>query len=95
MTEIDKVNSEVAPLDFTITNMVWLNSPAVREKMGRGPLMISLKTKAIANAAIDLNLAIHGVTCSVSIYIPRPQQCFQCHSWGHRATEHTGEEHCS
>ena len=57
MTEIEKANSDVAPLDFAITNLVWLNSPAIREKMGRGPLMISLKTKAAANAAIDLNLA--------------------------------------
>ena len=58
MTEIEKANSDVAPLDFAITNMVWLNSPTVRKKMGRGPLMISLKTKAAANAAINLNLAI-------------------------------------
>ena len=94
MTEIEKANSDVAPLDFAITNMVWLNSPAVREKTGRGPLMISLKTKAAANAAIDLNLAIRGVTCSVSIYVPRPQQCFRCQDWGHRATECAGEERC-
>ena len=58
MTEIEKTNSEVAPLDFVVTNMVWLNSPAIREKTGRGPLMISLKTKAAANATIDLNLTI-------------------------------------
>ena len=44
--------------------------------------MISLKTKAAANATIDLNLTIRGITCSVSIYIPRPQQCFRCHGWG-------------
>ena len=46
MTEIEKANSDVAPLDFAITNMVWLNSPTVCEKMGRSPLMISIKTKA-------------------------------------------------
>ena len=54
MTKVEKANSDVSPLDFAITNMVWLNSPTVCEKTGRGPLMISLKTKA----AIDLNLAI-------------------------------------
>ena len=94
MTEIEKANSDVALLYFAITNMVWLDSPAIHEKTGRGPLMISLKMKAATKAAIDLNLAIRGVTCSINIYVPHPQQCFRCHGWGHRATECAGEEHC-
>ncbi len=94
MTEVEKANSDVTPLDFAIANMAWLNSPVAREKTGWGPLMISLKTKAAANAAIDLNLAIRGVTCSVSIYVPCPQQCFRCQDWGHHATECAGEECC-
>ena len=49
MIETEKANSDVIPLDFAITNMVWLNSPATCEKMGRGPLMISLKVKAATN----------------------------------------------
>ncbi|KAF8579181.1 hypothetical protein K439DRAFT_1360206, partial [Ramaria rubella] len=54
----------------------WLNSAEAREKSGRGPLMISFKSKESANAAIDHSIAIHGTICSVSLYIPRPPQCF-------------------
>ncbi|KAF8576366.1 hypothetical protein K439DRAFT_1283531, partial [Ramaria rubella] len=73
----------------------WLNGNDAREKSGRGPLMISFKSKEAANAAIDQSIAIKGTICSVSLYIPRPPQCYRCQDWGHRATECTGEAHCA
>jgi len=82
MTKIETSNTDVAPIDFTLANMVWVNSQDACNKTGRGPLMLSFKSKNAANAAIDSNIAIHGVTCSVSIYIPQPPQCFQCQDWG-------------
>ena len=72
INEVEASNSDVAPLDFTVTDLAWLNSPQAREKSGRGSLMLSLKSKTAADAVIDHNLAIRGVTCSVSVYIPRP-----------------------
>jgi len=85
--EIEDSNSDIAALEFDIANLAWLNSKESHEKMGRGPLMLSFKSKSAANAAIDYNLAIRGVMCSISIYVPRPLQCFQCQDWGHRVTE--------
>jgi len=95
ITEIETANSEVTPIDFTISNMVWLNSQEAHDKTRRGPLMISLKSKNATNAAIDLNLAIHGITCSISIYIPWLPECFWYQDWGHCVMECTGEECCS
>jgi len=92
ITEIEQANSNVAPLDFTISNIAWLNSQEAWDKSGRAHLMISLKSKAAANTAIDLNLAVCGVMCSVSIYIPHPLQCYQCQDWGHEVMECTGDE---
>ena len=92
--EIEQANNDAAALDFNVANLSWLNGTEAREKSGHGPLMISFKSKEATNAAIDHNLAIRGVTCSVSIYVPRPPQCFWCQDWGHRAMECTGEEHC-
>ena len=71
--EIEDTNSDVAALEFNIANLAWLNANESCDKMGCGPLMISFKSK---NAAIDYNLAIRGVMWSISIYVPRPMQCF-------------------
>jgi len=94
MTEIEMANMDFLAIDFTISNMVWLNSQEVHNKSGRGLLMLSFKTKNATNAAIDLNLAVCGVTCSVSLNIPWLPQCYWCQDWGHRVTECTGEECC-
>ena len=72
MMEIETTNTDIAPIDFTVAKLVWLNSQEAWSETWRGPLMISFQSKNSTNAAIDLNLAIHGVTCSVSIYIPWP-----------------------
>jgi hypothetical protein len=56
--------------------------------------MISYRTKAAANAAIENGIVIEGNICSVSLYIPRPPQCFRCQDWGHRATGCTREARC-
>src|SRR6266481_3230348 len=92
--EIEDTNTDVAAFEFNIANLAWLNGKESRDKTGCGPLMLSLKSKNATNAAIDYNLAIRGVTCSVSIYVPQPPQCFRCQDWGHRATECTGEDRC-
>ena len=77
MTEVETANSDVAPIKFTVSNLVWLNSQEACDKTSRGPLMISLKAKDVENAEIDSNLEMHGVTCSISVYIPRPLQFYQ------------------
>ena len=92
--EIEDTNSDIAALKFNIANLAWLNAKESRDKTGHGPLMISFKLKNAANAAIDYNLAIRGVMCSVSIYVPRPPQCFRCQDWGHQATECPGRDRC-
>ena len=74
--EIERANGNVGALDLDIANLSWLNSEEACAKSGHGPLMISFKTKAAATAAIDQNLTLCGVSCSVSIYVPWPPQCF-------------------
>ncbi|KAH9942976.1 hypothetical protein B0H21DRAFT_681100, partial [Amylocystis lapponica] len=70
-----------------IANICWLDNEAVRLAKGSGPLMISFRHKDVANRALDYNLAIHGINCNTSIYVPRPPQCYRCQDWGHRAAE--------
>jgi hypothetical protein len=70
-------------IEFSIANLCWLNSDQSRAITGSGPLMISFKNHESANMAIDFNLAIKGMTCTVALYIPRPPQCFRCQGWGH------------
>jgi hypothetical protein len=77
-----------------IANLAWLSGAEVREKTKRGPLMLSFRSKAAANEAIENGLVIEGIICSVSLYIPRPPQCFRCQDWGHRATGCPGEARC-
>ena len=88
---IEQANNDVGALNLDVANLSWLNSMDAWDKSGHGPLMISFKTKHAANTIIDHNLAICGITCSVSIYVPQPPQCFQCQDWGHRAMDCTGE----
>ena len=90
--EIEDTNRDIAAFEFDIVNLIWLNSQDAHDKSGRSPLMISFKSKVSANASIDQNLAMRGITCSVSIYIPRPPQCFWCQVWGHWATECSARE---
>ena len=92
--EIEQANGNVGTLDLDIANLSLLNSEEAHVKSGRGPLMISFKTKAAANAAIDQNLTLCGIICSVSIYVPRPLQCFQCQEWGHQAMEYSRGARC-
>jgi hypothetical protein len=92
--EIELLNADNAPDGRQIANLAWLNSPDARNKTQRGPLMISYKTKTAANAAIENGIVIEGIVCSVSLYIPRPPQCFRCQDWGHRATGCAGEACC-
>ena len=74
--EIEDTNSDITALEINIANLAWLNAKESRDKTGHGPLMISFKSKNAANAAIDYNITIRGVTCTISIYVPRPPQCF-------------------
>ena len=93
--EIKQANGNVSTLDLDITNLSWLNSKEAHVKSGRGPLMISFKTKAATNAAIDQNLTLCDITCSVNIYVPQPPQCFRCQDWGHRVMECSWGDRCS
>jgi hypothetical protein len=91
---LEAYNMDNTPDGRQIANLAWLNSAENRKKIKRGPLMISYRTKAAANAAIENGLIIEGTLCSVSLYIPRPPQCFRCQDWGHRATGCIGEPRC-
>ncbi|KAI0919642.1 hypothetical protein AcV5_001651 [Taiwanofungus camphoratus] len=53
-----------------IANICWLDSDANRRGKGSGPLMISFQNKDTANLALDYNLAINGVSCNTSLYVP-------------------------
>jgi hypothetical protein len=92
--DIETRNADNAPDGKQIANLAWLNSIEARNMTKRGPLMISYRTKAAANAAIENSIVIEGTICSVSLYIPRPPQCFRCQDWGHRAAGCTGEARC-
>jgi hypothetical protein len=90
---IEDDNSDLG-LDFAIANICWLNGSAARSATKSGPLMISFKNKTSANKAIDDGLAIKGASCTVTLYVPRPPQCFRCQGWGHRAADCPGDEKC-
>jgi len=77
-----------------IANLAWLNSIDFRERNNTSSLMIIFTTKVNANHAIENRRIIEGTVCNVSIYIPRPPQCFWCQDWGHQATGCTREAHC-
>ena len=44
--------------------------------------MVSIKNKNVANWAMDYDIEINRVTCTVSICVPRAPQCFQHPGWG-------------
>ena len=69
-------NTDNAPDGKQIANLAWLNSPEACNKYRQGPLIISYKTKSAANATIINGIVIEGTICTVSLYIPRPPQCF-------------------
>jgi hypothetical protein len=91
---LEEYNPSLPNNHSRIANISWLNSNEARERMRSGPLLVSYKNKVDANHAIENGLVIEGLLCSVSIYVPRPPQCYRCQDWGHRATGCTGEARC-
>jgi hypothetical protein len=81
-------------IPYTVSHMRWLNNMDIRKRTKSGPLLLSFKNKEAANAIIDNSIALNSILCRVSLYVPRPLQCFRCQDWGHRATECTGEARC-
>jgi hypothetical protein len=90
---IEDQNTETI-LPYMLSHIAWLNNAEMRSKSRYGPLLLCFKSKEAANKLIDSSVVLDGALCRVSIYIPRPPQCFRCQNWGHRATECTGEAKC-
>lgn len=86
--------NEYLGLDFGISNVSWLTGEEERERTGQGPLRIDFKTRENANAAIELGLLIGKSTCSATIFVPRPPQCYRCQGWGHLATDCSRDAQC-
>ena len=91
---IESENTNMLPIDYSISSLSWLNGQDTRQKTEHGPLQLNFKSRKEANTTIDQGLLINGKLCNVSIYIPRAPQCFRCQDWGHRATECSGEARC-
>ena len=94
INNIESENTDMLPIDYSISSLSWLNGLDTRQKMEHGPLQLNLKTRKEAKTIMDQGLLINGKLCNVSIYIPRAPHCFQCQDWGHQAQECSGEAHC-
>lgn len=64
-------------LDADLIGISWLNNAKTRTNAGSGPLKIDLLTKSSANRTMDAGLVLKGVSCRVTIYVPRPIHCFR------------------
>jgi hypothetical protein len=93
ITSIEDQNAEVI-LPYMLSHVAWLNSAEMHNKSRYGPLLLCFKSKEVANKIIDSSIVLNKALCQVSIYIPRPSQCFWCQNWGHRAMECTREATC-
>jgi hypothetical protein len=78
-----------------LSHIAWLNNAEMRSKSRYGPLLLCFKSKVATNKLIDNSVILDGALCQVSIYIPRPLQCYQCQNWGHCTMRCTDEVKCS
>jgi hypothetical protein len=93
IVNIEDQNSETMLL-YMLSHIAWLSNAEMRSKSRYGLLLLCFKSKEAANKLIDSRVVLDGAVCRVSLYIPRPPQCFRCQNWGHCAMECTGEAKC-
>ncbi|RDX39893.1 hypothetical protein OH76DRAFT_1334293, partial [Lentinus brumalis] len=79
-------NSGTVASKDTLRGLRWLHAGRAQPLSKReGSLVFNVGDIATADLLICSSLTIRGALCPVSKFVPPPQQCFRCQSFGHTA----------